>query len=67
MNFNKTDWTSFEKYSEEIFATASLTTNVHASEKLFRSIINKASKKFIPAGRIPNVTNAMHQINGGER
>ena len=36
-----------------------LTSNIHASEKFFRNVINKAAKQNIPSGRIPNVHNAM--------
>ena len=57
INFSKADWINFEKYTEELFETAATTDNVHKSEKIFRQILNKASKKFIPKGRIQKVIN----------
>ena len=59
INFNKADWTGFYNFTEDFFSKATLNNNVHVSEKLFRNTLNKAAKKFIPAGRIPKVLNAM--------
>jgi len=59
INFKKADWQSFENYTEEIFETAPHNSNIHASEKFLRNIINNAAKKFTPRGRIPKIINAM--------
>ena len=59
VNFKKANWDDFTAQTEEKFASAPLTTNVHESEKIFRRIINKAAKNNIPAGRIPKIFNAM--------
>ena len=57
INFKKADWAGFEQYSEELFASAPISNNVHNSEKFFRSVLTKASKRFIPKGRIPKIIN----------
>ena len=59
VNFKKADWASFKAQTENAFSNATTNNNVHAREKIFRNIINKASKQHIPAGRIPNILNAM--------
>ena len=59
INFKKADWENFTKTSEALFDNAPLNSNVHASEKFFRNIVNKAAKQNIPSGRIPNVLNAV--------
>ena len=59
INFNKADWEKFQTYTEEIFSTVTLIENTHKSEKFFRDTFNKATKLFIPAGRIPKIINAM--------
>ena len=57
INFKKADWVGFENLTEELFATAPSTNNVHKDEKTFRSILTKASKRHIPKGRIPKIVN----------
>ena len=59
INFAKADWTGFKDYTENAFATAPAVTDVHKSEKLFRKIVQKAAKKFIPAGRIMKPINSI--------
>ena len=57
--FKKADWASYKAQTKNAFSNATTNNNVHTSEKMFRNIINKASKQHIPAGRIPNILNAM--------
>ena len=59
INFSKADWPEFTKFTENIFATARNVSNIHNSEKFFRNTILRATKKFIPAGRIPKTINAL--------
>ena len=59
INFKKADWAGFRDFSEQLFSNATATNNVHNSEKFFRSVLNKAAKRFIPAGRIPEIYNDM--------
>ena len=59
INFAKADWSGFKDYAENAFATAPAVTDVHKSEKLFRKIVQKAAKKFIPAGRILKPINSI--------
>ena len=57
INFEKANWESFYKFTEEKFADAYHTNNVHKDERFFRNIIQKAAKQFIPSGRIMKVVN----------
>ena len=61
-NFKKADWDNFEKMTEKEFADLPTPLNIYEGEKMFRSILNKAAKQTIPAGRIkhifPNVPSA---------
>ncbi len=59
INFSKADWPKFTSYTENIFAKARQVRNVHQSEKFFRKTLQRASRKFIPAGRIPQTYNAL--------
>ena len=59
MNFKKADWNRFNKYTEKHFSRLRTVTDVHKSEKYFRKIVNKAAKKFIPAGRILKVVKSI--------
>ena len=59
VNFKKADWAGFRDFSEQIFSNTATNSNVHASEKFFRNILNKAAKRFIPAGRIPETYSDM--------
>ena len=55
INFSKANWEQFTAYTEEIFENAYHTGNVHKDESYFRKVLNKASKKYIPSGRIMKV------------
>ena len=59
MNFSKADWPKFQEFTENIFENARPINNIHKAEKFFRQTIQKASRKFIPAGRIPTTFNAL--------
>ena len=59
INFAKADWTGFKAETEEMFAKATISNDVHKSEKTFRQIITTAAKHNIPCGRIPNVLNGI--------
>ena len=59
INFKKADWESFRNYIEEKLQQIPLTDNVHKSEKQIRTTIQRAAKRFIPAGRIPLMHNAV--------
>jgi len=59
INFNKADWQGFQQFTEDQFSAVTPTGDPMKDEKTFRMIINKASKRFIPAGRIPLTFNAM--------
>ncbi|MCP3662402.1 MAG: hypothetical protein GY696_07890, partial [Gammaproteobacteria bacterium] len=52
LNFAKTDSTRYKEYIEDKFSTAPTVKNVHKSKKFFPTIVSKAAKQFIPAGRI---------------
>ena len=55
INFAKADWVGFKEYTEEKFSRLPTPTNSIKGEKAFRRILNNASKKFIPKGRINNI------------
>ena len=55
VNFKKADWQSFTNITEERFNRQPEPVNVHEAEKKFRKILNKASKKTIPGGRIKEI------------
>ena len=55
VNFNKANWESFTKITEEKFQDLPEPTNAYSAEKLFRRIVNKAAKRTIPGGRIKDV------------
>ena len=59
VNFNKANWPRFTEYTEDIFSKTVPTGNAIKDEKTFRSIINRAAKMNIPAGRIPDIYNAV--------
>jgi hypothetical protein len=65
INFNKADWEGFTAFTETSFSNAENLTDylgeydVHQNEKFFRNILNEATRKYIPAGRIPEVKNAV--------
>ena len=59
INFRKADWTNFERETEEAFSTAPHTDDVHASERFFRKVLQRAAKRNIPTGRIPKIINAV--------
>ena len=59
INFKKADWAGFKEYTESIFCNSVSTNDVHVDEKHFRTTLNKATKIFIPQGRIPKIINAM--------
>ena len=55
VNFKKADWNRFQSETEDDFSNLPEPTNIHKSEKVFRKIINNASKRCIPAGRIRDI------------
>ena len=55
VNFKKADWQSFHDYTEQRFSALEQPSNIHKAERCFRKILNDASKKFIPQGRIKQV------------
>lgn len=59
INFRKADWKGFRNYTESIFSRAEEVTDVHKSEKYFRSVVQRAAKKFIPTGRILRTYNSV--------
>jgi hypothetical protein len=59
INFAKADWPGFKLYTEQHFSKARKIKSVHKGEKYFRKIVNEAASKHIPAGRIPQVYNAL--------
>ena len=59
MNFSKANWPKFQEFTENIFVKARPVNNIHKAEKFFQNTLLKASKKFIPAGRIPKTYNAL--------
>ena len=63
VNFDKADWEGFKNHTEEVFANArhigDEDKDIHNAEKYFRKTIQKAAGKYIPAGRIPKVFNAL--------
>ena len=68
VNFKKADWEEFTSITEEKFSGLPIPTNIFKAEKKFRSIIAKAAKLSIPAGRIKDIipeipTSAMEKIN----
>lgn len=55
MNFGKADWENFRSFTEYKFRKVLLPLDVFSSDKLFVSVMKKAAKRFIPAGRIPKI------------
>ena len=55
VNFAKADWESYTEYTEEKFSQIPLQDNPLKAEKIFRKVLNNASKRFIPKGRIPKI------------
>lgn len=59
INFNKTNSSGFKDYTEANFTRLiqyELPTNVYKLERIFRSVLNKASKLFVPTGNSYNQT-----------
>ena len=54
-NFKKADWIGFKEHTEGKFGSLEEPTDVDRGKKLLHDIINKASKKFIPQGRIKTI------------
>ena len=54
-NFRKANWNSYTWETEEGFSNLELPTSCSTGEKELRRVINKASKKHIPRGHIPNM------------
>jgi hypothetical protein len=59
INYSKANWSSFNKYVENKFKRCRRINNVHNAEIYFRHTLQKAAKKYIPAGRIPKTYNAL--------
>jgi hypothetical protein len=55
VNFKKANWDAFTLETEQSFAKSKLPEHPDKAEKAIRNIITKAAKKYIPAGRIPQV------------
>ncbi|KAI5731922.1 hypothetical protein M8J77_018439 [Diaphorina citri] len=55
INFKKAKWQEFEDYIEDKIIKQDPPRSAIQGEKTLRTIINKACKLFIPAGRIPMV------------
>ena len=53
INFSKANCADFSKYIEDKLASCPSSLDVHAAEKTFRKTINRATKRFVPCGRIP--------------
>ena len=52
INFNKADWPKFLTDTDAEFVKLPPPTDVHTGQKIFQRIVNKISKRCIPAGRI---------------
>lgn len=65
INFRKTDWDSFQAWTEDAFSQVANPSDIHCAEKIFRNIITKAIR-FIPSGRIltirPNFPSAAARL-----
>ncbi len=59
INFAKADWSGFKEFTENAFLLAPAVRDVHKSEKFFRKTVQKAAKRFIPAGRILKPINSI--------
>ena len=59
INFSKANWQGFQDLTEKIFEKARPVTNVHKAEKHFRKTLQRAARKYIPAGRLPKTYNAL--------
>ena len=55
VNFKKADWPKFSETTESEFSKLQTPTDVYKAEKCFRKIINQASKRCIPQGRIKEI------------
>ena len=55
VNFAKADWEGYKEYTEEKFSNIPLINDPLKAEKVFRKVLNNASKRFIPKGRIPKI------------
>ena len=59
INFQKANWDAFTEFTESNFSNYTFKNDVHKDEKFFRTTLNKATKLFIPSGRIPTINNEM--------
>ncbi len=59
INFSKANWQGFQDLTEKIFEKARPVTNIHKAEKHFRKTLQRAARKYIPAGRLPKTYNAL--------
>ncbi len=59
INFSKANWPKFQKYVEDKFKKSRKIKSVHKAEVFFRHTLQNAAKKYIPAGRIPKIFNAL--------
>ena len=59
VNFKKANWPGFRNFIENKLSSAEPQDDPHKGELFLRQIINKASKIYIPAGRIPKILNAV--------
>ena len=57
--FTKANWPKFQKYVEDKFKKSRKIKSVHKAEVFFRHTLQNAAKKYIPAGRIPKIFNAL--------
>ena len=55
-NYRKANWPTFTSETEEAFSSALPPSSCDAGEKVFRKILQRASRRNIPRGKIPNFT-----------
>ena len=60
-NFRKANWDLFTSESENSFSNLAPPTSCAIGEKIFRQILQKASRRNIPRGKIPNFTQGLTQ------
>ena len=60
-NFRKANWDLFTAESENSYSNLPLPTSCAKGEKTFRQILQKASRRNIPRGNIPNFTQGLTQ------
>lgn len=59
INFSKANWPAFNSFVKNKFSRARPINSIHKAVIFFRHTLQRAAKKFIPAGRIPKTFNAL--------